>query len=190
MTVPAIGAAFDQVCFVVRDLDEAIDFWRRTNGVQRWSKAYDLAKHQVNKRYWGEPEDFQFSCAYGYAGDTLIELALHDGGRSIYADWLAERGGNAQHHIGFRLESEQDYHAACRAYADAGLAEAMAGDFIAPGGAGQCLWSYWDTRAVLGCYTELYVVEGIALEAMLAFRAGTSDHFIPGAPSERPAVAS
>jgi hypothetical protein len=39
-----IGRAFDQLCFVVEDLDAAIGYWRRVNGVERWSKAYDLAK--------------------------------------------------------------------------------------------------------------------------------------------------
>ena len=44
-TMPGlIGRAFDQLCFVVEDLDAAIGYWRRVNGVERWSKAYDLAK--------------------------------------------------------------------------------------------------------------------------------------------------
>ena len=102
-TMPGlIGRAFDQLCFVVEDLDAAIGYWRRVNGVERWSKAYDLAKDQIDKEYWGEPGDFQFSCAYAFAGDLLIELAQHDGGRSVYKDWLVTRGPS-QPHIGFRL---------------------------------------------------------------------------------------
>ena len=48
MTNPSfIGRQFDQICFIVRDLDEAIDYWRRVNGVERWSKAYHLAHGQL-----------------------------------------------------------------------------------------------------------------------------------------------
>lgn len=177
-----IGKTFDQICFVVEDLDKAIDFWRRVNGVERWSKAYHLAKGQINKRYWGEPEDFQFSCAYGFAGDVLIELAEHDGGRSIYKDWLDEHG-ESQHHIGFRLASLEEYEAALAHYREQGLEEAMSGWFKAP--EGNCKWAYLDTRKQIGCYTELYYVDGVALEAFENFRDGKSDEFIPGAPSER-----
>jgi hypothetical protein len=89
-----IGRSFDQICFVVPDLEKAMDYWRNTNGVQAWSVVYDLAKTQIEKEYLGRPGNFQFSCAYGYAGDTLIELARHDGGDSIYRDWV-EREGTA-----------------------------------------------------------------------------------------------
>ena len=178
-----IGSAFDQICFVVEDLDTAIEHWTKVSGVKRWSKAYDLAKHQVDKEYWGEPEDFQFSCAYGFAGDTLIELAEHDGGRTIYKDWLDEHG-TSPNHIGFRVKDLAEFEAAEQHYAQAGLAKAMAGWFKAE--AGNCKWSYWDTRKQIGCYTELYYVDGVALEALEGFRAGTSDDFIPGAPHERP----
>lgn len=177
-----IGRQFDQVCFVVRDLDQAIDYWRRVNGVERWSKAYDLAKGQVDKRYWGEPEDFQFSCAYGFAGSTLIELAEHDGGCSVYKDWLDEKG-ESMHHIGFRLADAAEYEAALAHYAEAGLREAMSGWFHAPGG--NCKWAYIDTRSQIGCYTELYYVDGVALTAFENFRDGKSEDFIPGAPKNR-----
>jgi len=40
----------------------------------------------------------------------------------------------------------------------------------------------------IGCYTDLYYVDGIALEAFENFRDGKSDQFIPEAPSERPVL--
>lgn len=184
MTHPAsfIGRSFDQICFVVEDLDRAIDYWRRVNGVEHWSKAYHLAHGQVDKKYWGEPEDFQFSCAYGFAGTTLIELAEHDGGRSVYKDWLDEHG-ESMHHVGFRLEGSDEYQTALTHYASQGLIEAMSGWFRAPNG--NCKWTYIDTRRHIGCYTELYYVDGIALEAFENFRDGKSADFIPGAPNTR-----
>lgn len=177
-----LGRSFDQICFVVHDLDQAIDHWRRVNGVQRWSKAYHLAQGQIDKKYWGEAEDFQFSCAYGFAGNTLIELAEHDGGRSVYKDWLNSHG-ESMHHVGFRLETAPEYVAAMEHFAAQGIPEAMSGWFHAPGG--NCKWAYLDTRKSIGCYTELYYVDGVALEAFENFRGGKSDVFIPGAPSAR-----
>jgi Glyoxalase/Bleomycin resistance protein/Dioxygenase superfamily len=180
MTTPVptfIGSRFDQICFVVEDLDVAVDDWRHTHGVERWAIAYDLAAGQSGKEYWGEPENFQFSCAYGFAGDTLIELARHDGGRSVYQDWLTERG-TGPHHIGFRLETRDDFAVAEAHYAGRGIVKAQAGVFEAPDGGG-CWWAYYDTRASLGCYTELYVLAGAAETQFDLFKRGEADSLIP-----------
>jgi hypothetical protein len=146
-----------------------MSFWRRTNGIDVWSEAIDLAKDQTEKEYRGAPGDFQFSCAYGFAGDVLIELARHDGGRSVYKDWLDE-GGRGPHHVGFRLHDADEYERATAVYADSGLDKAMAAFF--QGDAGTCRWSYWDTRESIGCYTELYCLDGPAADAMARMRAG------------------
>lgn len=127
------GWHFDQICFVVDDLDDAIEFWKRTNGIEAWDKAIDLAKEQTEKEYWGEPGNFQFSCAYGFAGDTLIELARHDGGESVYKDWLDERGPGP-HHVGVRLTDAAQYSRAHADYSSDGLKVAMAGVFEGPFG--------------------------------------------------------
>jgi catechol 2,3-dioxygenase-like lactoylglutathione lyase family enzyme len=176
MTIPSfLGRSFDQICFVVEDLDAAAAYWQRTNGVT-FSIAYDLAKYQTHKEYWGEPEDFQFSCAYGFAGETLIELARHDGGRSVYKDWL-DTNGSGPHHIGFRLEDAAEYEAAEKHYLNAGIVKAMTGWFKADNGG--CRWSYFDTRGSIGCYTELYYLEGVALSQFYAYKAGEADSLIP-----------
>jgi catechol 2,3-dioxygenase-like lactoylglutathione lyase family enzyme len=171
-----IGRSFDQICFVVEDFDAAIDKWTNTLGVERWSVAYDLAKYQRDKEYWGEPEDFQFSCAYGFAGDTLIELARHDGGRSIYKDWIDD-GNKGPHHIGFRVADATEYAAAEKHYADVGVARAQAGVFAADSGG--CWWAYYDTRDIIGCYTELYYLTGVALTQYDLYKRGEADSLIP-----------
>ncbi|MCB5945505.1 VOC family protein [Acidocella sp. KAb 2-4] len=164
-----IGRRFDQISFVVRDLDEAMEFWRRTNGIEAWDKAIDLAKSQTEKEYWGKPGNFQFSCAYGFAGDTLIELARHDGGDSIYKEWL-DQHGVGPHHVGFRFEDEAEYNRAQSDYLAAGLVKAMGGFFKGPHG--DCRWSYWDTRKQIGCYTELYYLTGELAARLARLKAG------------------
>lgn len=156
-----IGRRFDQVCFVVDDIDEGVEFWRDTLGVENWAMAIDLAKYQIEKEIWGRPGDFQYSCAYGLAGNTIIELARHDGGDSVYGDW---KGG--PHHVGFRLEDRNEYDRAVADYEQAGLDRAMSAYFEMPDGSGGCRWVYFDTRKQLGCFTELYYLEGSTLVTM------------------------
>lgn len=164
-----IGRKFDQICFVVPDLEAAMQMWSKTNGVEVWNVAEGLALEQTQKEYRGQPGDFQFSCAYGFAGDTLIELARHDGGNSLYKDWIDSRG-YGPHHIGFRQSSAEEYAQAEQHYRELGLEKAMAGFFEGP--FGNCRWSYWDTREQIGFYTELYYVDGELNERMAALRRG------------------
>ena len=170
-----IGRKFDQVCFVVEDLDEAIDFWVRANGVDRWDVVNGLATHQTEKEYWGKPADFNFSCAYGFSGDVLIELAKPEGGPNLYQDWL-DQGERGAHHIGFLLDDANEYDRAADVYASAGLTKAMAGFFESENGT--CRWSYWDTRKFIGCFTELYWVDGQARRQMAKFKSGESSTLI------------
>lgn len=86
-------------------------------------------------------------------------------------------------HVGFRLEAAAEYEVAMAHFAGQGIAEAMSVWFHAHGG--NCKWAYLDPRKLLGCYTALYHVDGIAVEAFEKFRDGKSDEFIPGAPTRR-----
>lgn len=164
-----LGRRFDQICFVVRDLEQAMDYWKKTNGVMIWNVAENLAKEQTEKEYWGKPGDFQFSCAYGFAGDTLIELARHDGGESVYKDWL-DAHGPGPHHIGFRQTDAAEYAQAEAYYQGLGIRKVMGGFFQGP--FGNCRWSYWDTRGQIGFFTELYYVDGELNERMTRLRTG------------------
>ncbi|MND40072.1 hypothetical protein D3C80_308050 [compost metagenome] len=164
-----LSKRFDQICFVVEDLQQAMDFFTKTNGVEVWNVAEGLSQSQTEKEYFGEPGDFQFSCAYGFAGETLIELARHDGGRSVYKDWLDEKG-KGPHHIGFRQKDADEYALAEKHYQDLGIKKAMAGFFEGP--FGNCRWAYFDTREQLGCYTELYYVDGELNDRMAELKSG------------------
>jgi catechol 2,3-dioxygenase-like lactoylglutathione lyase family enzyme len=166
-----IGRNFDQVCFVVDDLDKAVDYWRRVNGVKTWDIVEGLSRPQVEKEIWGKPGNFEFSCAYGVAGKTLIELARHDGGESVYAGWT---GG--PHHIGFRLEDAEQFKEAAAHYESQGIERAMSALFN--GASSACRWAYYDTRAMIGCYTEIYYVDGDGKKRFEDFASGRSDRLI------------
>lgn len=164
-----LSKRFDQICFVVEDLQQAMDFFSKTNGVEVWNVAEGLSQTQKEKEYYGQPGDFQFSCAYGFAGETLIELARHDGGQSVYKDWLDEKG-KGPHHIGFRQTDAEEYALAEQHYNDLGIKKAMAGFFEGP--FGNCRWAYFDTRDQIGCFTELYYVDGELNDRMAELKSG------------------
>lgn len=171
MHASLIGKSYDQLCFVVDDIEAAIEYWRRVNGVETWDIVRDLGKYQTEKTYYGKEGDYQFSCAYGMAGSILIELAHHEGGSSVYDNWS---GG--PHHIGFRLPDAESYDAARAHYDAQGFEVAMSG--YASGETGGCRWCYYDTRSLIGCYSELYCLEGAAPERFRRFMAGESNKLI------------
>lgn len=170
-----LGRTLDHLCFVVRDLDEAIESWRQMNGIDAWYKAIGLSNNETEKEYWGNPGNFEFSCAYGGTGAALIELARHDGGDSLYGDWLDEHGPGL-HHIGLLLADADEYTHATSHYVSLGLDKAMGGFFRGP--IGDCRWSYWDTRAEISCYTELYYVDGALVDRMERMKAGDAVTFM------------
>jgi catechol 2,3-dioxygenase-like lactoylglutathione lyase family enzyme len=161
-----IGKGFDQVAFVVKDLDEAQQTFGTLFGVDRWSVWNDQAKGQVNKVYRGQPEDFGFSCGYAYAGDTLIELCHHDHGGSVYKEWLDSRGGG-MHHIGFRVSGPDEFSEAEALYAARGVEMAMGGE-RQPGNR----YAYYDTVEQIGCFTEIYYVADYILEVFDRMKKG------------------
>jgi catechol 2,3-dioxygenase-like lactoylglutathione lyase family enzyme len=141
---------FDQVAFVVDDLDKAQEYWRRQFGIDRWSVWTDLALGQIEKTYYGDAAEFEFSCAYAYSGDVLVELCRHDGGRSVYDDWLNTRGPGL-HHIGYRVDTWEAFGEAQDHFLREGIEFAMGA--LMPG-TGR--FAYFDTVTQIGVFTEIY----------------------------------
>jgi len=161
-----VGRQFDQIAFVVPDLAKARDNFSRMFGISNWNTWTDLANGQKDKFYYEDPGDFQFSCAYGYVGDIQVELCRHDGGRSIYKDWLDKQGGGF-HHTGFRLDTREEYEAAAAWLVDQGAPRAMGGEIEGLG-----IWAYFDTVDELGCFTELYWSAPAVLEIFEKMKRG------------------
>jgi hypothetical protein len=167
-----IGRSFDQLCFVVGDLEAAIEMWKQNYGISAWSVWEGLSIGQTEKTYLGEPADFEFSVAYAFAGDVIIELARHDSGSSLYKDWFDEKR-KGPHHIGFRVANDAEYHAAERAYAGRGVPKVMSGFMEGTGvGRGSVRWGYFDTLSTVGCYTEIYYLDPEHMPIMERMRRG------------------
>lgn len=79
----------DHVGFVVRNLDEAVDFYSRTFDVQEWERIAMPERHLV--------------AAVARVGETLLELMAPTSEQAAFTKFLAERGPG-MHHIAYRVE--------------------------------------------------------------------------------------
>jgi catechol 2,3-dioxygenase-like lactoylglutathione lyase family enzyme len=147
--IPAFPAGrIQQLGYVVEDLDDAVERFSTTFGVPRFFVWENLAVEVTEKTYRGQPADFQFSCAFGYSGDMMIELIRHDSGESIFKDWLDKKGPGL-HHVCFLLDSLEQFGETVAGMAAHGHPVAMAGR------SGDARFSYADTVDAFGVFTEL-----------------------------------
>ncbi|MHA6766900.1 VOC family protein [Sphingobium ummariense] len=167
-----IGRTFDQICFVVEDMDEAVEYWKRTFGVVSWTVRRGLSRGQKDKLYRGKPGNFEYSCAYGVAGGIMVELAQHEEGVSAYSEWT-DAGRTGPNHIGFRVDDHDAYVKACEHFEALGLEPVMSGLYEGDGGI--CRWGYYDTSATLGCFTEVYYLTGELLVEMARMQSEAAD---------------
>jgi hypothetical protein len=134
-----------QYAWVVNDIDEGCRRWHEMTGagpffVTRFHKAKDHIDH-------GQPFHGGLSYAFGYAGETQVQLIqVHDDTPSIYRDMFAP-GEEGFHHVAM-LVPDPPWAEKAR-YEAAGypsVSELWATAYVC----------YIDTRAAIGCYTELH----------------------------------
>ena len=149
-----------QLCWVVPDLDKAIDHWVRTAGAGPFF-LFD-AVHFEDSHYRGKPADIaEHRAAIGQLGPTQIELIEPTGGdRGIWGE-VVPKGGSGLHHAGLYCA---DYAADRAAYVATGAEVAFEGLMM---GARTC---YIDTVGTLGFMTELITANPIAQSVFATFR--------------------
>jgi catechol 2,3-dioxygenase-like lactoylglutathione lyase family enzyme len=122
---------------VVKDLEETIDNYSSKYAIGPWS-IYDCDSSNVkDMNVGGRKVDYSFRsahCSIGKAGYELIQ-PLDD--KSIYADFLKEKG-QYLHHIGYRVA---DFYSAIKFFKDKGFAEYQRGSFYSRDD-----FVYFDTR--------------------------------------------
>lgn len=101
---PAPGTSFIQLCFVVEDLQAAMEGFTRALGAGPWFVADSPPPAADRTLYRGGPAPLRTRFALGYAGDTMLELVRPEpGSRSIFREW-ADGRGYGLHHLGFAAE--------------------------------------------------------------------------------------
>ncbi len=90
---------FFQVAYVVPDLVEAEDWFRRTMGVRHFERMEGV-ELGAGCRHRGNYSEAVLDLSLGYLGDTQLELVRPVRGDSIHREFL-EGGGRGLHHLGF-----------------------------------------------------------------------------------------
>jgi catechol 2,3-dioxygenase-like lactoylglutathione lyase family enzyme len=162
MTSPLgyIAAGIQQVAFVVRDIAAAERFFADELGVSRFCRFEDF---QVTEPvYRGGAGDFHYHLSLGYAGDLAVELIQHLSGRSIYREFLEEKG-EGMHHLGFLVP---DHERAVRDFAAAGY------PVVQGGVVGGSKFAYFDARAACGAYLETLCLDDEGREIFAKIKRG------------------
>ncbi|VWX50009.1 VOC family protein [Novosphingobium sp. 9U] len=135
-----------QNCYVVDDLDKAIEHWIKTIGAGPFFVNRKLDNLEIE--YRGKPSGIDIDFALGQAGPIHIEL-IQDNSKNptVYNDMYPKGSGGGFHHVGMLAK---DFEAAVSAYEDAGCERGMIGMF------GSTPFAYMDTRSSVGFFTEFH----------------------------------
>jgi hypothetical protein len=133
-----------QNCYIVENLDEAVDHWVDVFG----AGPFYVERHlRVPVEYRGTPSELDIHVALGQAGDLQIELIeIASDIPSVYRD-VYPNGGAGFHHVAVFVD---DFQGEIDALIAKGAEMGAIGQF---GGAG---FAYIDTRSTVGFFTELY----------------------------------
>lgn len=98
-------ARFIQLCFVVENLESAMERFSQLLGAGPWFVGSGFPPADDPTVYRGEPVPLQTRIALGYAGDMMFELACPmPGSRSIFTEWADRYGFDSLHHYGFGVD--------------------------------------------------------------------------------------
>jgi len=102
--LPFQVTAVNQVGFVVRDIDKAMEaYWRV--GVGPW-RVYTYGAPLVkNITYRGRPGTWRFRIALASVGGFSLELIQPLSGESIYSEFLERHGEGGIQHLGIVVEN-------------------------------------------------------------------------------------
>ena len=132
----------NQVCVVVKDLDEAIDYYSSTFGIgpfRKWEGPLEWAEVH------GKPADLSLKVAMGRLGDIRFELIQAEPGNNIYWEFF-QKHGEGLHHLGFLTKDIE---------AELGLLKEKGIGVLQRGGTKRGGFAYLDTTRVGGAILEL-----------------------------------
>ncbi|OHV06209.1 VOC family protein [Mycobacterium talmoniae] len=162
-----VAKQYNQIAWVVDDLDAAVQQWQQTARIGPFFVGAHVGGIFTEATHRGKPVEVDISCAIAQAGPVQVELIKqHGAASSPYRDVFAE-GESGLHHI---CSFVDDVAAECRNYQEQGFDVVMTGVV-----AGQTPVAYVDTRPMLGCMTELMGRHGLVVEMFAAAAAVAAD---------------
>jgi len=166
MTIPRFpDQRFMQACWVVPDLERAVDTWVGSTGVGPFF-LFDTVTFE-EPRYRGQPADCpDITAAMAQAGDLQIELVCQRDARPSFWRDLVPAGQAGLHHMALYCDN---YDATLDAYLGAGLEVGFSGLMM---GARVC---WVDASRTLGFMIELIEANPVADAVFGSFREAARD---------------
>lgn len=138
--------AIEQVCVVVKDIQKAVEQYWKILGVGPWS-IYTAAPPELKDTIVrGNLEPYSMRLAFSKMGDVMLELIQPLQGKSIYKEFLTEKGQGLHHIASYRVK---DLDSAIKVFQKRGISVLQSGRW---GGAS---FVYMDTEKTLGTILEL-----------------------------------
>lgn len=165
-----LQAELQHVCFIVRDMSDAMKQYSTLFNVSRW---YRVKMNHYEIYYRDKPIKIEWDIVMGYSGRLQIELIsiIHSDGPNIYSDILG-KDGEGFHHLCASVNNLDKLLPLIR---QAGIEVIQHGvTYLSGGSLGR--YAYIDIRKLCGCIlelleTRLYGIKVINSEWML--RLGT-----------------
>ncbi len=98
--VPTLPVRISYVCYVVKDIRKSMELFTKMFGVKNW-RLWELPKGE-DKIIIGRPA--KQLLASGRIGSTFIDLRQPVSGKSIWSDFL-ENKGEGLHHVGYLVSN-------------------------------------------------------------------------------------
>jgi len=148
--LPFLAQGITQVCWVVEDLDKAVEMHHRLFGTGPWHfYRYDRSLLSMMRRN-GKDTEYSMDAAVANAGTTRLELVQPISGDTVHLEFARKNGYGKVHHFGLAVDNMQ---ASLEIARRAGFTVTMEGSGYGLDGDGH--FAYLDTEEALGITLEL-----------------------------------
>jgi len=148
-----------QIGFVVPDIHKAMGFFKEKLGVPEF--LFIEKPELQDETYLGKPAPLRLHLAFGWCGDTQIELVQPLSGVSTYSKFLDHNPQGGMHHYGIEVANYPQ-----------GVKDMEARGFtlVQSGRHNETRFGYFDTTGVIGALTEVVYLQPEEKAFMLALK--------------------
>jgi catechol 2,3-dioxygenase-like lactoylglutathione lyase family enzyme len=137
-----------QIGFVVPDIHKGMAFFKDKLGVPEF--LFIEKPELQDETYLGKPAPLRLHLAFGWCGDTQVELTQPIEGVSTYSKFLDHNRQGGMHHYGIEVP---DYGKGVREMEASGFA------LVQGGRHNETRFAYFDTTGTIGALTEIVYLQ-------------------------------
>ena len=137
-----------QIGFVVPDIHKSMAFFKDKLGVPEF--LFIEKSELQDETYLGKPAPLRLHLAFGWCGDTQVELIQPIAGTSTYSKFLDHNPQGGMHHYGIEVP---DYGKGVREMEASGFA------LVQGGRHNETRFAYFDTTGTIGALTEIVYLQ-------------------------------